>query len=103
MLMASGANFGFQRTLPHLLGVGIGFVLMTLIVGAGLAQVLEGIFLQSVQGQVAVVFLPFQQATALQEAPGFAALRPALLRLGYAMRAWHATRSRRRSVVRRKP
>lgn len=41
MLMASGANFGFLRTLPHLLGVAIGFMLMTLIVGVGLAQVFD--------------------------------------------------------------
>ena len=41
MLMASGANFGFLRTIPHLLGVGVGFVLMTLIVGAGLSQVFD--------------------------------------------------------------
>ncbi len=39
MLMASGANFGFLRTVPHMLGVGLGFVFMVLVVGAGLAQV----------------------------------------------------------------
>lgn len=39
MLMASGANFGTLRTLPHMLGVGIGFVLMVFFVGIGLAQV----------------------------------------------------------------
>ena len=39
MLMASGANFGFRRTIPHMLGVGIGFVVMCILVGAGLAQV----------------------------------------------------------------
>ena len=38
MLMTSGANFGFARTIPHLLGVSIGFTAMVLIVGAGLAQ-----------------------------------------------------------------
>ena len=38
MLMTSGANFGFARTVPHLLGVSIGFVAMVIIVGAGLAQ-----------------------------------------------------------------
>ena len=27
MLMASGANFGFRRTMPHMLGVALGFVL----------------------------------------------------------------------------
>jgi threonine/homoserine/homoserine lactone efflux protein len=37
MLMASGANFGFRRTIPHMLGVALGFVLMTFLVGAGLA------------------------------------------------------------------
>lgn len=39
MLMASGTNFGFARTLPHMLGVSIGFVFMTIMVGLGLAQV----------------------------------------------------------------
>lgn len=36
MLMASGANFGIRRTVPHMLGVAIGFTLMIAIVGAGL-------------------------------------------------------------------
>lgn len=38
MLMASGANFGFARTIPHMLGVGIGFTVMVACVGAGLMQ-----------------------------------------------------------------
>jgi threonine/homoserine/homoserine lactone efflux protein len=40
MLLASGANFGFRRTLPHLLGVILGFGLMVLLVGLGLAAAL---------------------------------------------------------------
>jgi len=36
MLMASGANFGLRRTVPHALGVGIGFTLMIVLVGIGL-------------------------------------------------------------------
>ena len=40
MLAASGANFGFRRTIPHLLGVAAGFPLMLLIVGL----VLGGLF-----------------------------------------------------------
>lgn len=36
MLMASGANFGFARTLPHLAGVAIGFAVLLLAVGLGL-------------------------------------------------------------------
>ena len=41
MLMASGANFGFRRTIPHMLGVGLGFVFMVMLVGAGLVQVFD--------------------------------------------------------------
>ena len=36
MLMSSGANFGLRRTVPHALGVGIGFTLMIVLVGVGL-------------------------------------------------------------------
>lgn len=41
MLMASGANFGFRRTIPHMLGVGIGFTVMIVLVGVGLVQVFD--------------------------------------------------------------
>ncbi|MEM7612575.1 MAG: LysE family translocator [Pseudomonadota bacterium] len=43
MLMASGANFGFRRSLPHMLGVGLGFMLMLLIVGAGLMGLFQAV------------------------------------------------------------
>ena len=36
MLLASGVNFGFKRTLPHMLGISIGFMLMAIPVGLGL-------------------------------------------------------------------
>ena len=41
MLMASGANFGWARTVPHMLGVGIGFVILAMLVGVGLIQIFE--------------------------------------------------------------
>ncbi|MDU8945904.1 LysE family translocator [Ovoidimarina sediminis] len=41
MLMASGANFGFRRTIPHMLGIGIGFTLMVAVVGLGLAGMFD--------------------------------------------------------------
>ncbi|MBX2805069.1 MAG: LysE family translocator [Hyphomicrobiales bacterium] len=41
MVMASSANFGIVRTIPHLLGISIGFSLMTILVGAGLSQIFE--------------------------------------------------------------
>ena len=36
MLLASGVNFGFRRTLPHTLGISIGFCILLLSVGLGL-------------------------------------------------------------------
>jgi threonine/homoserine/homoserine lactone efflux protein len=39
MLLASGVNFGFRRTVPHMLGIGIGFSMMVLLLGLGLGQV----------------------------------------------------------------
>ncbi len=41
MLMASGANFGVRRTLPHWLGIGTGFTVMVIVVGLGLMNVFE--------------------------------------------------------------
>jgi threonine/homoserine/homoserine lactone efflux protein len=41
LLMASGMNFGFRRTLPLVLGVAIGFPLMIGLVGLGLGRVFE--------------------------------------------------------------
>lgn len=40
MLLASGVNFGFTRSIPHMLGIGIGFTIMLLAVGAGLGAIL---------------------------------------------------------------
>jgi threonine/homoserine/homoserine lactone efflux protein len=41
MLMTSGTNFGFARTIPHMLGVSGGFMIMVVLVGLGLAKVFE--------------------------------------------------------------
>jgi len=38
MLLASGVNFGFSRTIPHMLGIGAGFMLMILLIGIGLGE-----------------------------------------------------------------
>lgn len=43
MLMTSGTNFGLRRTVPHMLGVSIGFVVMTAMVGAGAAWVFAAV------------------------------------------------------------
>ncbi len=41
MLMSSGANFGFKRTMPHLLGVTFGFMFMLALVGLGIMQLFD--------------------------------------------------------------
>jgi threonine/homoserine/homoserine lactone efflux protein len=39
MLTASGVNFGFKRTIPHMLGIGAGFMALLLAVGFGIGVV----------------------------------------------------------------
>ncbi len=41
MLLASGVNFGFRRTLPHMMGINFGFGVMVFLVGLGLAQLFQ--------------------------------------------------------------
>ena len=68
MLMASGTTFGFARTVPHLLGVAIGFVVMVLVVGAGLGQALRDApsawLALEIAGVAYLLYLAFRTATA---------------------------------------
>ncbi|TAK49010.1 MAG: LysE family translocator [Xanthobacteraceae bacterium] len=41
MLMTSGVNFGLRRTMPHILGVAIGFAFLQGLVGLGLGVVFK--------------------------------------------------------------
>ncbi len=41
MLMASGANFGIRRTMPHFLGIVFGFLIMVVLVGTGLVGIFD--------------------------------------------------------------
>lgn len=38
VLLASGANYGFRRTVPHIAGISLGCMAMLLLVGLGLGQ-----------------------------------------------------------------
>ena len=40
MLLASGVNFGYRRTIPHMCGIAGGFFLLLICVGAGLGTCL---------------------------------------------------------------
>ena len=82
MLMSSGIRFGLARTWPHLLGVTLGFVVMVIGVGAGLAQVFVALpQAQSVLQLVSVAYLlvlAWKIATAEPhlDAPESSAARP---------------------------
>jgi len=39
MLMTSGMNFGFTRSIPHMLGIGFGFMFLLMVVGFGLGAI----------------------------------------------------------------
>ncbi|CDZ59873.1 LysE family translocator [Neorhizobium galegae] len=43
MLFASGVNFGFTRTIPHMLGIGAGFLSLLIAVGLGLGALLHSV------------------------------------------------------------
>jgi threonine/homoserine/homoserine lactone efflux protein len=70
MLMSSGANFGFKRTIPHMFGVGLGFVFMLILVGVGLMQLFDAYPLShqilKVLSVIYLVYLAFKIATAAE-------------------------------------
>ena len=41
MLVASGANFGIRRTIPHIFGIVVGIIVMLAFIGIGLGQMFE--------------------------------------------------------------
>lgn len=43
MLFASGVNFGFARTIPHMFGIGAGFLSLLVAVGLGLGALLHSV------------------------------------------------------------
>ena len=43
MLLASGVNYGFRRTVPHIAGISLGCVFMLILVGLGLGQVFAAV------------------------------------------------------------
>lgn len=58
MLMASGANFGVRRTVPHALGVCVGFTVMIVLVGLGLIGLFDMLpMLAAVLKVVSVLYL----------------------------------------------
>jgi threonine/homoserine/homoserine lactone efflux protein len=83
MLAASGVNYGFRRTVPHMIGICIGFPLMFLAVGMGLSQIFEKAPIthtaMKLMGSAYLLWLAWRVATAeptSTEAPTAAKSRP---------------------------
>jgi threonine/homoserine/homoserine lactone efflux protein len=70
MLAASGVNFGFSRTIPHMAGIVVGFVVLVLASGTGLGLVFAAVpALQvavKIAGSVYLLWLAYKVATAHQ-------------------------------------
>ncbi|RQS18919.1 LysE family translocator [Burkholderia sp. Bp8992] len=58
MLLASGVNFGFRRTMPHLFGISIGVAILMLCVGFGLGEAFKRLpLLYTILETASVVYL----------------------------------------------
>ena len=68
MLAASGAAFGFMRTVPHMFGISVGFPIMLVLVGLGVGEALATVpFLipaMQAAGALMLLWLAWQVATA---------------------------------------
>ncbi len=80
MLLASGANFGLRRTVPHMLGIGVGFSGMIVVVGLGLVGLFDAVPASyTVLQVVAVIYLlwlAYRIANAAPPEPGQAGGKP---------------------------
>ena len=60
MMLASGVNFGFRRSIPHIIGISSGFMIMVIAVGLGLNEVFTRYPLSyTVMRWVGVVYLVY--------------------------------------------
>jgi threonine/homoserine/homoserine lactone efflux protein len=80
MLMASGANFGIGRTVPHMLGISLGHGFMIVMIGLGLIKVFEAYpLLHTIMKVLSVaylLFLAWKIANAAPPAEGETAGKP---------------------------
>ncbi len=80
LLMASGVNFGFRRSLPLICGVAIGFPLMIGLIGLGLGRVFElypGVYrMLKYAGAAYMLYLAWKIATARPSTSDSDAARP---------------------------
>lgn len=91
MLFASGVNFGFRRTIPHMLGIGAGFFALLIGVGLGLGALLKTVPLLytalKFAGGLYLVWIAWKIATSRSLAEGQAGAKPMTF-LGAAAFQW---------------
>ena len=92
MLLASGLNFGFRRTVPHMAGVAFGFAFMIAVTGLGLGAVFTTYpVLQTVlkyAGAAYLVYLAVAIGMSGPPDPGEADRRRPMTFLGAALFQW---------------
>ena len=92
MLLTSGLNFGFRRTLPHLAGVVFGFAFMIAVSGLGLGAVFTAYpLLQTIlkyAGAAYLVYLAVAIALSGPPTPGEAERRRPMTFFGAALFQW---------------
>lgn len=80
MLLASGVNFGFRRTIPHMFGIGSGFLSLLLAVGLGLGALISAfppVFVAlKVVGGLYLLWIAWKIATSRSLGEGTVGARP---------------------------
>lgn len=91
MLFASGVNFGFRRTIPHMLGIGVGFLSLLIGVGLGLGALMQSVPLVytvlKFAGGAYLVWIAWKIGTSRSLSEGSAGARPMTF-LGAAAFQW---------------
>ncbi len=74
LLAASGLNFGFARTVPHLIGVDVGFVVLLAVFAAGLGLIFAALpalqLVLKIAGAAYMLWLAWKVASARPTADG---------------------------------
>ncbi|MBB3963342.1 LysE family translocator [Rhizobium metallidurans] len=80
MLFTSGVNFGFRRTIPHMMGIGAGFFSLLIGVGLGLGAVLHTVpavyIALKFAGGAYLVWIAWKIATSRSLSEGKDAVKP---------------------------
>ncbi|MGL5363013.1 MAG: LysE family translocator [Bosea sp. (in: a-proteobacteria)] len=80
MLTASGVNFGFRRTIPHMLGIGLGFMLLIACIGFGLGALFTAIpalaLAVKVAGAIYMLWLAWKIANASEISEAGSSAKP---------------------------